>query len=83
MTGARDLISGENYLMFRLPRGFAKNGINKVRITLDWTDTYIVEALKVYRGAELKFDIIEKQEYVYANDLQRVFTRITGLDTHL
>lgn len=45
MTGARDLIGGTNYLMFRLPRGLAKNGINKVKITLDWTDTYVVEAM--------------------------------------
>jgi len=83
MTGARDLIGDENSLMFRLPKGFAKNGINKVRITLDWTDTYTFEALKIYRGAELKFDVIEKQEGVYAEELQGVFTRITGLDTHL
>jgi hypothetical protein len=39
MTGARNLVGGENYLMFSLPTGFAKNRINNVRITLDWTDT--------------------------------------------
>ena len=83
MTGARDLIGGDNFLMFRLPAGFAKDGINKVRITLDWTDTYIFEALKVYRGPEVKFDTIEKLEGVYAEDLQEIFTRVTGLDTRL
>jgi hypothetical protein len=83
MTGARNLIGGENYLMFGLPAGFAKDGINKVRITLDWTDTYIFEALKVYPGPELKFDTIEKLEGVYTEDLQEIFTRVTGLDTHL
>jgi hypothetical protein len=83
MTGARNLIGGENYLMFSLPTGFAKNGINNVRITLDWTDTYIFEALKVTRRPELKLETIEKLERVYVEDLQRIFTEVTGLDTHL
>ena len=83
MTGARNLIGGENYLMFSLPKGFAKEGINKIRITLDWTDTYIFEALKVFPGPELKFDTIQKLDYVYAVDLEDIFTKVTGLDTHL
>lgn len=83
MTGARDLNYGENYLMFSLPIGFAKNGINMVKITLDWTDTYIFEAMKFSTGVERKFEIIEKLEYVYADQLEAVFTRVTGLDTHL
>ena len=83
MTGARNFICGENYLMFSLPKGFAKEGINKIRITLDWTDTYIFDALKVYPGPEQKFDTIKKLDYVYADDLEDIFTSITGLDTHL
>lgn len=83
MTGARNFVGGVNYLMFSLPAGLAKDSINKVRITLDWTDTYIFEALKVSRGPELKFETIEKLEYVYADDLEDIFTRVTGLDTHL
>ena len=83
MTGARDFIGGDNFITFSLPAGFAKEGINRIRITLDWTDTYIFEALKVYRGPELKADTIEKRDFVYTDDLQEVFTRVTGLDTHL
>jgi hypothetical protein len=83
MTGARDFSGGDNYLTFSLPKGFAKEGINKIRITLDWTDTYIFEALKVFPGRELKFDTIKKLDYVYADDLEDIFTSITGLDTHL
>jgi len=83
MTGARDFIGGDNFITFGLPAGFAKDGINKIRITLDWTDTYIFEALKVSRGPEPKSDTIEKLNYVYAEDLREIFTRITGLDTHL
>ena len=83
MTGARDFIGGDNFITFSLPAGFAKEGINKIRITLDWTDTYIVEALKVLPGHELKFDTIKKLDYVYADDLEDIFTSVTGLDTHL
>ena len=83
MTGARNFSGGHNCLMFSLPTGFAREGINKIRITLDWTDTYIFEALKVSRGPEPKSDTIEKLNYVYAEDLREIFTRVTGLDTHL
>jgi len=83
MTGARDFIGGDNFITFGLPAGFAKDGINKIRITLDWTDTYIFEALKVFPGPELKFDTIKKLDYVYADDLEDIFTSLTGLDTHL
>jgi len=83
MTGAGNFIGGDNYLMFSLPTGFAKEGINRIRITLDWTDTYIFEALKVFPGPEQKFDTIEKLDFVYADDLQEIFTRVTGLDTHI
>jgi len=80
MTGARDLIGGTDYLMFRLPRGLAKNGINRVKITLDWTDTYIVEVMML---GPVACEIIEKSDFVYADALQETFKRLTGLDTHL
>ncbi len=80
MTGARDLIGGNDYLMFRLPRGLAKNGINKIKITLHWTDTYIVEAMRL---GPVACETIEIADTVYAEDLQLVFTRLSGLDTHL
>jgi hypothetical protein len=83
MSGAKDFIGGDNYLMFSLPTGFAKEGINKIRITLDWTDTYIFEALKVSHRPEPKSENIEKLDYVYAENLEEIFTKVTGLDTHL
>ena len=83
MTGARDLVGGANYLMFSLPAGLARDGINQIRISLDWTDTYIFEALKVSRGSKMNGDTIKKLTGVYADDLQEIFTNITGLDTHL
>ena len=80
MTGASELVGGTDYLMFRLPGGLAKNGINKVKITLDWTDTYIVETMRL---GPVACEIIEQSDFVYADSLQNVFTSLTGLDTHL
>ena len=42
MTGARNLGATENSLCFKLPRGFAKDSINLVKVELDLTDTYTV-----------------------------------------
>lgn len=86
MTGAKDFLGSEaeKSLTFRLPSNFATNGINRVKITLDWTDTYTVEAMKITKGrAGLKMTAIETRKLVYSDDLQRVFTEMTGLDTHL
>lgn len=82
MTGAKDFIGGENYLMFGLPARFAKDGINKVRITLDPTDTYTVEYMKV-NFKKYTCDTIRKVEGLYCDQLAASFTQTTGLDTHL
>lgn len=79
MTGAKNLVGGENSLSFSLPRG-AKNGINKVKITLDPSDTYTVEFFK-YRNFDLK--LISESDNVYCDMLQEIFTNHTGLYTKL
>lgn len=82
MTGAKDFIGGENYLVFGLPARFAKNGINKVKITLEASDLYTVEYMKInFRKYEVK--TVAKDENVYCSDLQRLFTAATGIDTRL
>lgn len=80
MTGAKDLLGSSDALMFRLPSGFAKDGINMVKISLRQTDTYTVEALRLGLPES---KIIERMDFVYVEDLQRIFTKLTGLDTHL
>lgn len=80
MTGASDFVGAKDYLMFWLPNRFAKNGINKVKITLHWTDTYIVEAMRL---GPVACEIVETAETVFVEDLRRVFTNMTGLDTSL
>lgn len=82
MTGAKDFLGNENSLMFGLPRtrDFVKNGINKVRITLEPRDTYKVEFFKL-RGVNIK--TVAETSGIYADVLQRTFTAYTGLDTRL
>lgn len=80
MTGAKLHIGGANYLTFRLPSNFARNGINCVRITLNALDLYDVEFLKV-RG--VKVAEVATECNVYGDNLRAVFTAATGLDTSL
>jgi hypothetical protein len=82
MTGAKDLLGDENSLLFRLPERFARDGINKVRITLDLSDTYTITFLKCnFRKHE--FQIVAERSGIYFDMLQPVFTEVTGLDTSL
>lgn len=79
MTGARDLLSHEDALSLKLPRG-AFAGINYVKIVLDPSDTYTVTFSKVHG---LKVTEVACETGLQADALQRTFTEHTGLDTHL
>ncbi len=80
MTGAKDFVGNDTMLMFALPGRMAKNKANKCRITLNPMDTYDLE---FFRIRKLMLVVTETIAGVYAEDLQRVFTKATGLDTHL
>lgn len=86
MTGAKSLLSlsgstaPNGGLQITLPSNFAKDGINKVIIKLNSSDTYDVEFGKA-RGTSYK--VITTSEGIYADSLAEVFTRYTGLDTSL
>jgi len=82
MTGAKNLIGDATSLTFRLPK--AKDGINAVKITLDPSDTYTVRFFRVgdRRTAYAQTDKSVHAD-IYADTLQELFTRITGLYTHL
>jgi hypothetical protein len=80
MTGARDLTGGEKSLTFKIGRG-AKRGINAVRVTLDASDTYTVEFIKIGRG--WKVETVEEISLVYGDSLRAVFTEHTGFRTSL
>ena len=75
MTGAREFMSGETYLSFKIPRC---NKINRVKIELCADDTYTVtffdlnmRSCTLLKRAEVKT--------VYVNQLKQVFTEHTGL----
>lgn len=82
MTGAKNFIShgAENALSFKLPSRFALKGINYVKVILDASDTYTVIFGKVLGRT---YKEIARYSDIYNDMLQSLFTRETGLDTHL
>lgn len=80
MTGARNFVGHDNALSFRLPR--AANGINRVEITLEPSDTYKVEFGRVY-GKVGGYGPRAQFEGVYADGLVELFEQTTKLYTKL
>ncbi len=76
MTGAKNILNLGNGFQFGLP-GKLKQGINKVIIILEPTDTYSVAFWKIH-GVNMKQ--IKAVDMVYADSLRRVFTETTGLN---
>lgn len=93
MTGAKNFIALNEYggaLYFQIGKNASK--ANRVKITLQWDDTYTVEFIKytpykfnVKTGKETheKNDVLKTVEGVYCDTLQEVFTDYTGMYTHL
>ena len=80
MTGAKTFTASQNSLQFALPSYFAKNGINRVRVTLQPSDTYRVQFFKI---RAVKVDTISEFDGIYADTLPKLFTEQTGLQTSL
>jgi len=98
MTGAKNFASHGpekgtlGALSFTLPSRFAKDGINYVKITLAFSDTYTIEFIKIgprpslkqmMAGKEQTITTVKKLEDIYADQLQSAFSRVTGLDHRL
>ena len=79
MTGAQ-ASSERNTLILKLPRGMGK-GIRAVVITLEPSDTYSMRFVKQARDGTVT--TVRQLDQVYAEDLQRIFTDVTGLETSL
>jgi hypothetical protein len=71
MTGAKMFVGDANSLRFRIARRI-------VVVRLDPSDTYTVEVLNGRTG-----NVQAALSNVYNDQLQAVFTKLTGLDTHL
>ena len=78
MTGAKNLVSDDNALMFRIPK--AKDSINYVKITLTNMDLYDVEYGRI-RGD--KYTIVNTEKGLYNDMLVKNFEKNTGLYTKL
>lgn len=76
-TGAKQFVTTENGLQFMIPR--TKN-IRKVKIELTGEDLYTV-AFYSYNRSQPK--LLDSVHAVDCNQLQKVFERKTGLETHL
>lgn len=80
MTGAKSLCSGERALSFRLPANMTKHRASGMRIELNANDLYDITLFKI-----VKFEVktMDERTMVHVENLRRVFTEMTGLDTSL
>lgn len=81
MTGASNLLGGVGFLQFSLPASLTKGRANKMRVTLKH-DLY---SLELYRVTNYGLDVqrVDNVHGLFAEELQRAFTEMTGLDTNL
>lgn len=77
MTGARNLVDCGNSLMFHIPE---TKRINHVKIILTEDDLY---TMRFGRISKLDYQLIEEVSDVYCDQLQSVFTEVTGLYTYI
>ena len=82
MTGAKNFMALQSGLQLDLPKQahYVKNGITRLWIELTPADTYTIRAWKIRGMNAYQVDTIEN---VYCDELQSIFTELTGLDTHL
>jgi hypothetical protein len=80
MTGAKSFVGGDDFLSFKLPSNFAKDGINYVKITLAPNDTYTIDMMRL-RG--MNATPVWFSEDIYADVLRDVIERHTGLSLTL
>lgn len=81
MTGAKRFVASNDGISFRINGKTPEDRrVNLIWIKRDPSDTYTVEAWYFMRGTATLIDSVSG---VYADAMQRVFTKLTGLDTHL
>jgi len=86
MTGVKEFFVDANSVSFRLPggRGFCKNGINRVKIELEPSDTYTVTFLKMRKQNGVPAAMFTSIKHdVYCDMLREIFTSETGLAVSL
>jgi len=79
MTGVKNLAGGEDHLQMHLTRNSSK--AKYLSIKLETNDTYTMTFSKLDRNYNLI--IIKEIENVYADQLQEIYTNVTGQYTRL
>lgn len=90
MTGAKDFVYDDNSLRFRIPRNMSKANIVKIELRGDDTYNMIFRQViapkldkKTFEFKNGKDEVIRKFEGVYCDQLQELFTEVTGMYTRL
>lgn len=78
MTGASNLSGSADCLSFKIGRN--SGSVSHIRVTLLPFDTYKMEFLRV---RALKVNVVKTFEDIYCDQLQELFTEVTGMHTRL
>ena len=84
MTGSKNLLDTGNGLRMNLAKNITS--ANRLQITLNAMDTYEVKFYRMTlnrKTLEAKITTLAEYEGVYADQLQEIFTEVTGLLTRL
>ncbi len=81
MMGAKNLLGSETGLQFKIGRNDLK--VTHVRITLESSDTYTVEFIKVGRAPRFTVTEISRRELVFVDRLRAVLEAGTGMYLNL
>jgi hypothetical protein len=77
MMGAKNLLGSEDSLQFKIGRNAKR--VTHIRITLDPSDTYRVEFIRVGRAPMFKTTPVADFDGVYADSLHTLIEGNTGL----
>ena len=81
MTGAKNFLIVRKGLQFDFPRS---NGVNRCVIKLDSSDTYTMKFYYIHRKNGVPVATLKKKYILlYFDQLQDIFTEVTGLYLHL
>lgn len=79
MTGSKQFVALQNGLKMKLTRN--KANAQYLTITLNAMDTYDMQFFSIDKNFNIK--IKQNVEGIYNDQLQRIFTQVTGLYTRL
>jgi hypothetical protein len=80
MLGTTQKVADEKSLLFNVR---SSKAVNKVRVTLDLSDTYTVEFFKIGRAPRFDVKVVAEVEGVYFDQLHEIIERHTGLFTRI